>query len=64
LSYLGIGIAPPQASWGQMMGAYQALILTGWHLTVFPAVVLAITMLAWYQFGEGLRVALDPSIQI
>lgn len=64
LSFLGLGIRPPDTSWGQMVGMYQSYILTSWHLTVFPALVMSITMFLWYQFGEGLRVALDPSIQI
>jgi len=64
LSYMGLGIAPPTPSWGNMMGTYQGLIRTNWNLTVFPALVLALVMMTWYQFGEGLRVALDPSIQI
>jgi len=64
LSYLGLGIAPPTPSWGQMIGLYQNYIQTFWHLTVFPALVLAITMLAWVFVGDGLRDALDPSIRI
>lgn len=59
LSFLGLGIPAPQASWGQMIGMYQAFIRTAWHLTVFPAVVLAITMLAWFLFADGIRAALD-----
>lgn len=64
LSFLGLGISPPMSSWGQMMGLYQAYIQTAWHLTVFPALVLALTMLAWFQLGDGLRDALDPTIQV
>ena len=47
-----------------MMGLYQAYIQSAWHLTVFPALVLAFTMLAWFMLGDGLRNALDPSIQV
>ena len=64
LSWLGIGIAPPTPSWGQMIGQYQMFIQTYWHLTVFPAIILATTMLAWIYVGNGIRDALDPSIQI
>ena len=64
LSFLGIGIASPQASWGQMIGLYQGYIQTSWHLTVFPAVVLAITLLAWFALGDGVRDALDPTIRL
>lgn len=64
LSFLGIGISPPMSSWGQMIGLYQAYIQTSWHLTVFPAIVLSVTMLAWFTLGDGLRDAFDPSIQV
>ena len=61
LSFLGVGIPSPQASWGQMIGMYQPYIRTAWHLTVFPAAVLAVTMLAWFLLGDGIRDALDTS---
>jgi ABC-type dipeptide/oligopeptide/nickel transport system permease subunit len=61
LSFLGLGIPSPQASWGQMIGMYQAYIRTAWHLTVFPSIVLAVTMLAWFLLGDGIREALDTS---
>jgi ABC-type dipeptide/oligopeptide/nickel transport system permease subunit len=64
LSFLGLGIASPRASWGQMIGLYQGYIQTSWHLTVFPAIVLAITLLAWFLVGDGVRDALDPSLRI
>jgi ABC-type dipeptide/oligopeptide/nickel transport system permease subunit len=64
LSFLGLGITPPMSSWGQMIGLYQAHIQTSWHLTVFPALVLSFTMLAWFTLGDGLRDAFDPSIQL
>jgi ABC-type dipeptide/oligopeptide/nickel transport system permease subunit len=63
LSFLGLGMSPPTASWGQMIGAYQQYIQVYWHLTVFPAIVLAITMLAWVVVGDALRDALDPSVR-
>lgn len=58
LSFLGLGIPAPQASWGQMIGMYQGYIRTAWHLTVFPAIVLAATMLAWFLAADGIRDAL------
>jgi oligopeptide transport system permease protein len=63
LSFLGLGITSPAASWGQMIGLYQGYIQTAWHLTVFPALVLALTLLAWFVVGDGLRDALDPSLR-
>lgn len=62
LSFLGLGIASPTPSWGQMIGLYQSYIRTSWHLTVFPALVLAITLLAWFQLADGVRDALDPTL--
>jgi len=61
LSFLGLGIPAPQASWGQMVGMYQAYIRTAWHLTVFPSIILALTMLAWFLFADGIREALDTN---
>jgi ABC-type dipeptide/oligopeptide/nickel transport system permease subunit len=63
LSFFGLGIPPPEPSWGQMIGLYQSFIQTYWHWTVFPAIVLAVTMFAWVALGEGLQKALDPSIR-
>jgi ABC-type dipeptide/oligopeptide/nickel transport system permease subunit len=63
LSFLGLGIPSPQASWGQMIGMYQAYIRTAWHLTVFPSAVLALTMLAWFLLGDGIRAALGTSVR-
>ena len=64
LSFLGLGIASPQTSWGQMIGLYQGYIQTSWHLTLFPALVLALTLLAWFALGDGVRDALDPTIRL
>lgn len=55
LSFLGLGVLAPQSSWGQMIGMYESYIRTGWHLTVFPAILLAVTMLAWSLVAEGFR---------
>jgi oligopeptide transport system permease protein len=64
LSFIGLGIAPPTPSWGQMIGRYQTYIQTYWHLTVFPAVVLALTMLAYIYLGDGIQEALDPTTRV
>ncbi len=59
LSFLGLGIPAPQASWGQMIGMYDSYIRTAWHLTVFPAIILALTMLSWFLLADGIRDAFD-----
>lgn len=64
LSFLGLGIPPPAPSWGQMIGIYQAYVRTWPHLVVYPALVLAVTMLAWIVLGDGVRDALDPNIRM
>lgn len=60
LSFLGLGIPAPQSSWGQMIGMYESYIRTGWHLTVFPAIILALTMLAWFLVADGVRSTYAP----
>lgn len=63
LSFLGLGIAPPTPSWGQMIGIYQSYVRTWPHMILYPAIVLAVTMLAWIILGDGVRDALDPNIR-
>jgi peptide/nickel transport system permease protein/oligopeptide transport system permease protein len=63
LSYLGLGIQPPMASWGSLLaeGADQINpIRTYWWLIVFPGGVLVTTLLTLNVLGDGLRDALDP----
>jgi oligopeptide transport system permease protein len=64
LSWLGLGIPPPTASWGQMIGAYGGFILSFPHLLVYPMVVLSVTMAVWIILGDGVRDALDPNIRV
>ncbi len=60
LSFIGVGINPPMPSWGQMVGEYQQYLRSNWHMAVFPAVAIALTMLSFTFLGDGLRDALDP----
>ena len=59
LSFVGVGIRPPQPSWGQMVGNGQQYIQSVQHLMLFPSLAIAITMLAFTFLGDGLRDALD-----
>ena len=59
LSFIGIGINPPMPSWGQMVGEYQQYLRSNWHMAVFPAIAIALTMLSFTFLGDGLRDALD-----
>jgi oligopeptide transport system permease protein len=60
LSFIGVGINPPTPSWGQMVGEGQQYLRSYWHLCVFPSIAIAITMLSFTFFGDGVRDALDP----
>jgi ABC-type dipeptide/oligopeptide/nickel transport system permease subunit len=63
LSFIGVGINPPTPSWGQMVGEGQQYLRSAWHLCVFPSIAIAITMLAFTFFGDGVRDALDPKLK-
>jgi len=60
LSFIGVGINPPTPSWGQMVGEGQQYLRSYWHLCVFPSIAIAVTMLSFTFFGDGVRDALDP----
>ncbi|MBI1846893.1 MAG: ABC transporter permease [Candidatus Rokubacteria bacterium] len=63
LSFIGVGINPPTPSWGQMVGEGQQYLRSYWHLCVFPSIAIAVTMLSFTFFGDGVRDALDPKMQ-
>jgi peptide/nickel transport system permease protein len=60
LSFLGVGVQPPNTSWGTMIGSGFSLITTAPLLTVIPGTMLLLTVLSINVFGDGLRDALDP----
>ena len=62
LSFLGIGVNDPIASWGKMVGISQAYVSVNWHLALFPTLAIALTMLGFSFMGDGLRDALDPKL--
>ncbi len=64
LSYLGIGIQPPNASWGSMIAENQGAIFNGtWWTLFFPSMALVITVFGFISFGNGLRDATDPKLK-
>jgi peptide/nickel transport system permease protein/oligopeptide transport system permease protein len=66
LSFLGLGIQPPQASWGSLVADGAALlnpIKSCWWLVLFPGLAMALTLLSLNFLGDGLRDALDPKRQ-
>ncbi len=62
LSYLGLGIQPPQASWGSMLSNANNYIFVAPVQGVYPGVLIVLTVLAVNFVGEGLREALDPRL--
>jgi peptide/nickel transport system permease protein len=61
VSFLGFGIQPPEASWGDILSAGRSSLLLGdWWETVFPALAIAFTVLCFNLVGDALRDALDP----
>jgi peptide/nickel transport system permease protein len=61
VSFLGLGVQPPDSSWGNMLAdARRFVILGAWWLVAFPAVAIAIAVLSFNLLGDALRDALDP----
>lgn len=63
LSFLGLGVQPPTASWGNMLTDGQKYITTAWWAAVFPGLFIFITVLSFNFVGDGLRDALDPRMR-
>lgn len=65
LSFLGLGVQPPTASWGQMIFDGYKYIIAGsnWGLAVFPSIAIMLTIFAVNLVGDGLRDALDPKLK-
>jgi len=60
LSYLGLGVQPPDTSWGLIIFSGQDRMLDAWWITAFPGILIALTVMAFNLVGDGLRDALDP----
>lgn len=61
LSFLGMGVPEPHASWGALL--YESRSSEGWWMTLFPGLAIFLTVTAWNLFGEGLRDAIDPRLK-
>ncbi|HEY8599849.1 MAG TPA: ABC transporter permease [Thermomicrobiales bacterium] len=61
LSFIGVGIGPPQTSWGLMVGENQSYLRSYPWMLVWPSLALGLTMLSFTFLGDGLRDALDPN---
>ena len=60
LSFLGVGVQPPTASWGQMIADAVGIFDTAWWYMLFPGIALLLTVLAFNLVGDGLQDALNP----
>jgi peptide/nickel transport system permease protein len=60
LSFLGLGIQPPQPSWGGMLAQGRQFIEQSWWMTTFPGLIIFVTVLSLNFIGDGLRESLDP----
>jgi peptide/nickel transport system permease protein len=63
LSFIGLGVPPPTATWGGMIREGFENILDAWWLVVFPCVAILITVLALNLLGDALRDAIDPKLR-
>lgn len=63
LSYIGIGVKPPTPSWGAMIRDGYDVIFASWYQPFFPALAIALLMMAFTFLGDGLRDALDPRLR-
>jgi peptide/nickel transport system permease protein len=62
LSFLGLGVQPPDPSWGNILTSGKDNIEVAWWLSLYPGLAILITVLSYNLVGEGLRDALDPRL--
>jgi len=63
LSFLGLGVQPPNPSWGNIIMEGKAVLGVGWWVILFPGLAILLTVLAFNLLGEGLRDALNPRLK-
>lgn len=63
LSFLGLGVKPPEPSWGQMIGTARSYIATNPRYILWPALCLSIMILSMNMMGDSLRDKLDPKLR-
>jgi len=62
LSYLGLGVRPPQPSWGRMLNEAQEFMFQAPQLALYPGIAIALSVLGLNLLGDGLRDLLDPRL--
>ena len=63
LSFLGLGVQPPTASWGSMVNDGRDAMITAWWIATYPGLAIVLTVVAFNLLGDGLRDALDPRLR-
>jgi peptide/nickel transport system permease protein len=63
LSFLGLGVPPPYATWGNILNEGKDTIEIAWWLSFYPGLAILVTVLAYNLLGEGIRDALDPRLR-
>jgi peptide/nickel transport system permease protein len=63
LSFLGIGVQPPDPSWGNILTEGKSTIEVAWWLSLYPGLAILVTVLGYNLLGEGLRDVLDPRLR-
>ncbi len=63
LSFLGLGVQPPYATWGNILSQGKDHIELAWWLSVYPGMFILFTVLSYNLMGEGIRDALDPRLR-
>ncbi|MCA1906513.1 MAG: ABC transporter permease [Desulfarculus sp.] len=63
LSFLGLGVQPPEPSWGNILSQGKDNIEIAWWLSLFPGLAILVTVLGYNLLGEGIRDALDPRLR-
>lgn len=63
LSFLGLGVQPPFATWGNILNEGKDAIEIAWWLSFYPGLAILITVLSYNLLGEGIRDALDPRLR-
>lgn len=63
LSFLGLGVQPPYATWGNILNEGKDAIEIAWWMSVYPGLAILVTVLSYNLLGEGIRDALDPRLR-
>lgn len=63
LSFLGLGVQPPYATWGNILNDGRDYIEIAWWMTLYPGLAILVTVLSYNLVGEGIRDALDPRLR-